>query len=133
MNDREYYEQHGEMRHGYISGLPDNDNPHEQMESYQNLLTRKLEITEELEKCKTQRAMLEKENEYLMATLHDIRAGLDALHWHIQVANSTPEYYPGDPAFLKTWQAIKITQTELRNIIDEWESKWVLPGEEVPF
>jgi hypothetical protein len=77
--------------------------------------------------------MLERENEYLMATLHDIREGLDALHWHIKVANGSPLFPEPNQQFIQMWQTIRATQTELRNIIDEWESKWILPEGELPF
>lgn len=114
------------------SSMP-SENPHEQMDSYQFMKKRYGEVAQWSEKARSQIAQLERENEYLMATLHDIRAGLDALHWHIQIANGVPEYFDPNPAFIEAWKAIKITKTELRNIIDEWESKWVLPEDELPF
>jgi hypothetical protein len=132
VNLSDLYDQDKIEMDDWDSSIPQNEGK-VVIENFQTMLKRKLEITVELEKCQTQRAMLEKENEYLMATLHDIGSGLDALNWHITVVNSTPEYYPGDPAFLEAWTAIKITQTEIRNIIDEWESKWVSPDMEIPF
>jgi hypothetical protein len=133
MNDREYYEQYGEMRHGYIPGLPGNDNQNEQVESYAFMKKRYGEVAQWSEKARSQIAQLEQENEYLMATLHDIQSGLDALNWHITVASGVPEYFDPNPAFLEAWRAIKITQTELRNIIEEWESRWVSSASEIPF
>jgi hypothetical protein len=133
MNDREVYEHDGAVWENPDIISPPGYYPQEKIESYKALQARKLEVTAELEKCQSQRAMLERENEYLMATLHDIREGLDALHWHIQVANGVPEYFDPNPAFIEAWKAVKITHTELRNIVDEWESKWVSPEDELPF
>jgi len=103
------------------------------IENFQTMLKRKLAVKAELVKCQNQCAMLERENEYLMATLHDIRSGLDALQWHISIANESSDIYDFDAAFREAWRAVKITNTELRNIIDEWESKWVLPTDQIPF
>jgi hypothetical protein len=109
------------------------DERHEPQVSYQEMVDVNKKLIAEVAKERASLYALQRENEYLMATLHDIREGLDAMAWHLKIATSSDDGNQPGNEFTAAYTAIKLTHGALRNIIDEWESKWVLTYDEIPF
>ena len=108
MSDREYYEKYGE--------IPETIMP------YSALHEENTQLRVDKGRAMATINTLERENEYLQSTLQDIAEGLDALWFHLKIANGLPDKPDTWTGFGGAFEAIRITQTELRNIIDEWES-----------